>query len=91
MAARSPSLRAAEKIIAALNNHDIEPVEVAAFLSFASATIQGMLYKVCLKLLYNWAAQYDSNDYAPGSDFEGVCINAKRIVEAFERKGGMFS
>lgn len=91
MAARSPSLRAAEKIIAALNNHEADGVEIAAFLSFASEAIQSTLYKVCLKLIYNWAADFDASRYTAGSAYEGVCINAKRIVEAFEKKGGLFS
>lgn len=87
--AKSLDRKVAEKIIAAMAGMEVNPVIVGSFLSFASEELQARLYLVSMKLLYNWAAKFDASEYTPGSEFEGVCINAKRIVEEFERKGGI--
>lgn len=88
MGRMSTEHRLVQKIIDGLNVLDIDPVTVGALLSLSSNyAIQKRLYLICMKLLYNWAIDYDSGDFP--DDMAEVVVNSKRIVEAFERKGGM--
>lgn len=86
---RSPEGKAAKNLIAALDSFSFQDNVLAYMLANSNPHVQKRLFNVLLHCVRIWAQRYDMGimDDAEVS----VLVNSKRILEALERFGVVFT
>jgi hypothetical protein len=89
MGPRSPEGKAAKAIIDRLNSFEFADNALAYMLANSNIHVQKRLFHVFMHLVRIWAGRYDAGIM---DDSEiSMLVNSKRIQEALERYGYVFS